>query len=105
MPLSRSWPRTVDGVACAAQGPVWTKAVVERCFGSCKRARPVPRPYATRQEARDDGMNALARCSNSTRTPSSLGDLSPHEGGAVTQVAEWRVRFYWTTILRSPQHF
>lgn len=77
------------GIRCSMsrKGKCLDNAVVERFFGSLKRARIVHRHYATRQEARADVVEYIEMFYNSTRKHSYLGYVSPNEWEAFTQVA------------------
>jgi hypothetical protein len=78
-------------------GAGWANAVAERCCGRLTGDRTALRHYPTRQAARDDGVESLAMCSNSTRVHSYLGSVSPNDDEAVETVAALSVRFPLTT--------
>jgi putative transposase len=63
------------------------KAVVDRFFGSLQRARPAPRQYATRREAKTDVIEDIERFYNSTRQHADRGSVSPNEFEAIARVA------------------
>jgi putative transposase len=69
------------------QGACWDHAVAERFFGSRKRERMALRPYATRQEARDDVVDYSEMFYNSPRLHSYLGYVRPNDYEGVAQVA------------------
>ena len=77
------------GLRCSMseKGECLDNAVAERFFGSLKRERMALRPYATRQEARDDVVDYIEMFYNSTRLHSYLGYVSPNDYEGVTQVA------------------
>ena len=81
----------------SAKGECLDNAVAERFCGSLKRERMALRPYATRQEAREDVVDYIAMFSNSTRFHSYLGYVSPNDYEGVAQVASLNVRFSLTT--------
>jgi hypothetical protein len=49
------------------QGDCVEKAGAERCLGRCKGEGTALRPYATRQEARQDVVEDIEMCDNSPR--------------------------------------
>jgi transposase InsO family protein len=63
----------------SGKGECLDHAVAERFFGSLKREWPSHRDYETRQEARDDIIEYVEMCYNSTRKHSCLGYVSPNE--------------------------
>jgi putative transposase len=73
--------RAAHGMRCSLsrQGDGLENAGVERCLGSFKGEGTALYHYATRQEAREEVIDDLEMCSNSTRLPSSLGSVSPHD--------------------------
>jgi transposase InsO family protein len=80
----------------AAHGIAWSMsgkgecldhAVAERCFGRWQRERPSKRYYRTHQEVRDDIIDYIERFSNSWRTHSYLGYVSPNEYKQIARVA------------------
>jgi putative transposase len=90
-----------QGMICrmSEQGEGLDQAVAERFCGRLTRAGPVPGDSPTRQEARDKILDDIARCYNSTRTPSYLGDGSPQTYEKCALVASLRVRFALTTTV------
>jgi hypothetical protein len=81
------------------QGAGLEHAVAARCLGSWKRARTAHRAYATRQDARDEGIDAIEMFAKSRRQHASLGDVSPTAYETMVQVAYLTVRFYLTTTV------
>ena len=79
------------------QGDGLENAVAERFCGSLKRERPGHCPYATRQEARDEVIDDIERCSNSPRVHSYLGYVSPNDYEVRRKAASLRGRFHLTT--------
>ena len=77
------------GMRCSMsrKGDCLDNAVAERFFGSLKRERTAYCSYATRQDARDDVIEYIEMCYNSTRQHSYLGYISPNEYEAVRKVA------------------
>ena len=60
-------------------GNVWDNAVMERFFSTLKTERTARKHYATRDAARADVFDFLARFYNPIRRHSTLGYLSPME--------------------------
>ena len=89
------------GIECSmsGKGDCFDNAVVERFLGSVKRERTSKRYYLTRQEARDDVIDSIGMFSNSWRTHSYLGYISPNAYGKIARVTSFCVRFYLTTTV------
>jgi len=77
------------GIACrmSGKGDGLDNAVAERVFGSLPRDRTSKRSSRTRQEAREDVIDSIARFSNSWRKHSSLGYVSPNEDEKIARAA------------------
>jgi putative transposase len=85
----------------SGKGDGLDQAVAERFFGSLTRERTSTRSYRTRQEARDDVIDAIEMFDNSWRKHASLGYVSPHAYENIAQAASCCVRFHLTTSVPS----
>jgi transposase InsO family protein len=68
-------------------GNVWDNAVMERCFSTMKIERCHRIHSHTRNVARADLVDYIARCYNLTRKHSSLGNQSPIDFARMKAVA------------------
>jgi transposase InsO family protein len=83
------------------QGAGGDHAGAKRCFGSLQREWTANRRAATRQAARDAGIDSLERVDHSRRKPAYLGSVSPNASEKIAQAASACVRFHLTTTLRA----
>jgi putative transposase len=69
------------GITCSMSrsGNVWDNAAMESFFSTLKTERTAHRTYRTRDQARADVFDYIARFYNPKRRHSTLGCLSPTE--------------------------
>jgi putative transposase len=71
-------------------------AVAERFCGRLQGERTALRPYVTRQEVREDVVESIEMCYNSTRFHAYVGYVSPNDDARWATVASLCVCFYLT---------